>query len=395
MTKTTTPHIVPREAHHISQDDISPNALRVLHGLREAGFSAYLVGGSVRDLLVGHHPKDFDIATNARPEQIKPLFRRCILIGRRFRLAHVYMGKDIIEVATFRADHSKAEQEHDARQIGHLIVRDNVYGTIEEDSIRRDFTINSLYFNIEDFSVVSYSGGWEDLQQKQIRIIGNPRQRYQEDPARLLRAIRFAAKLNFSIEKESEKPLYEMSSLITQIAPPRLFDEMLKLFLKGHAVQTFELLLKYDLFSTLFPLANPADKMIKLAMQNSDARIQQGKSLTPSFILAVILWKPFLNALEHHASEDAVRITIKSQTQLMTIPKRFTLAVEEIWRLQFRMKKRQRRSQHKIAQHPRFRAAYDFLILRAESGETELKPLVESWLKFYEAERTINTQDIS
>ncbi len=388
MTQTTIPHIIPSDIHKISREDISPNALNVLYGLKEAGFSAYLVGGSVRDLLVGHHPKDFDVVTNAHPEQIKPLFRRCILIGRRFRLAHVYMGKDIIEVATFRADHSKAEQEHDARQIGHLIVRDNVYGTIDEDSVRRDFTINSLYFNIADFSVVSYCGGWEDLQQKQIRIIGNPLHRYQEDPARLLRAIRFAAKLNFSIEKETEKPLYNMGTLIPQIAPPRLFDEMLKLFLKGHAVQTFELLLKYDLFKALFPSANSNDKMIKLAMKNSDARIQQGKTLTPSFILAVILWKPFLKTLEHHPIEDAVRITIKSQTQLMTIPRRFTLAVEEIWRLQLRMKKRSRRSAHKIAHHPRFRAAFDFLVLRAECGE-DVKPQVDSWLKFYESERNI------
>lgn len=388
MTKTTTPQIIPRETHRISRDDISPNALNVLYGLKEAGFSAYLVGGSVRDLLLGHHPKDFDIATNAHPEQIKPLFRRCILIGRRFRLAHVYMGRDIIEVATFRADHSKAAQEHDARQIGHLIVRDNVYGTIDEDAVRRDFTINSLYFNIEDFSVVSYCGGWEDIQKKHIRIIGNPQQRYQEDPARLLRAIRFAAKLNFTIEPESEKPLHHMGALIHQIAPPRLFDEMLKLFLKGHAAQTYELLLKYNLFTVLFPSADTDEKMIRLAMANSDTRIQQGKTLTPSFILAVILWKPFLEALKHHAFEDAARLTIKSQTQLMTIPKRFTLAAEEIWRLQLRMKKTQRRTAHKIASHPRFRAAFDFLHLRAESGES-VKALVDHWLKFYESERSM------
>jgi len=388
MTRTTTPQIIPRESHSISRDDISPSALRVLYGLKDAGFSAYLVGGSVRDLLLGHHPKDFDVATNAHPEQIKPLFRRCILIGRRFRLAHVYFGRDIIEVATFRADHSKAEQEHEARLIGHLIVRDNVYGTIDEDAIRRDFTINSLYYNIEDFSVISYCGGWEDLKNKQIRMIGDPLQRYQEDPARMLRAIRFAAKLDFSIEKETEKPLYDMGHLIHQIAPPRLFDETLKLFLKGHAEKTFNLLLKYGLFEQLFPSTNPKQKFLQIAMKNSDKRIGDGKTLTPSFILAVVLWQPFLDALNNSSIEDALHSVLKKQIQLMTIPKRFTMAVEEIWRLQFRMKKHQRRSVHKIATHPRFRAAYDFLLLRGESGEN-IKTTADWWLKFYDAERSI------
>ncbi|HEV2614807.1 MAG TPA: polynucleotide adenylyltransferase PcnB [Gammaproteobacteria bacterium] len=392
MTRTTTPQIIPREAHTISRDDISPNALRVLYGLKDGGFSAYLVGGSVRDLLLGHHPKDFDVATNAHPEQIKPLFRRCILIGRRFRLAHVQFGREIIEVATFRADHSKAEQEHEARLVGNLIVRDNVYGTIDEDAIRRDFTINSLYYNIQDFSVVSYCNGWEDLKNKQIRMIGDPVQRYQEDPARMLRAIRFAAKLDFNIEKETEKPLYEMGNLIHQIAPPRLFDETLKLFLKGHAENTFNLLLKYNLFSELFPQTDPKQKLLQLAMQNSDKRINEGKSLTPSFIIAVLLWQPFLDAVKNSSIDDAIHTVLKKQIQLMTIPKRFTLAVEDMWRLQFRMKKRHRRTVQKVATHPRFRAAYDFLLLRAESGE-DVRTTADWWLKFYNTERSIKPQD--
>lgn len=394
MTKTTTPKIIPREEHSLSRANISPNALKVLYGLKEGGYSAYLVGGSVRDLLLGHHPKDFDVATDAHPEQIKHLFRRCILIGRRFRLAHIHFGREIIEVATFRADHSKAEQEHEARLVGHLIVRDNVYGTIDEDAIRRDFTINSLYYNIENFSVVSYCNGWEDLKNKQIKMIGDPTQRYREDPARMLRAIRFAAKLDFTIEKTTEAPLYEMGDLIRQISPPRLFDETLKLFLKGHAEKTFGLLLKYNLFQQLFPSTHPTQKLLHLAMRNSDQRINEGKSLTPSFILAVLLWEPFLKALKNSSIDEAINITLKKQIQLMTIPKRFTAAVEEMWRLQFRMKKRHRRSVHKIAAHPRFRAAYDFLRLRSESGEN-VRTTADWWLKFYDGEGSIEPQDIS
>lgn len=390
MTKTTTQTVIPREEHSISRDNIHPNALKVLYGLKDGGFSAYLVGGSVRDLLLGHHPKDFDVATNAHPEQIKRLFRRCILIGRRFRLAHVYIGRDIIEVATFRADHSKAAQEQDARLVGNLIVRDNVYGTIDEDAVRRDFTINSLYYNIENFTVISYCGGWEDLQKRQIKMIGDPVQRYQEDPARLLRAIRFAAKLNFKIEKETEMPLFTMGHLIHQISPPRLFDEIIKLFLKGHAEAVFDLLLKYDLFKELFPQTNQKHPLLKLAMRNSDKRIQEGKTLTPSFILAVLLWEPFLDALKYMSMDDAIRSTIKKQTQLMTIPKRFTLAVEEMWKLQFKMKKCHRRSIAKVSHHPRFRAAYDFLLLRSQCGE-DVQSILDWWLKFYETERTIET----
>jgi poly(A) polymerase len=392
MTHTTTPKIITREEHCISRANISPSALKVLYGLKEGGFSAYLVGGSVRDLLLNHRPKDFDVATNAHPEQIKHLFRQCILIGRRFRLAHIHFGREIIEVATFRADHSKAEQEHEARLVGHLIVRDNVYGTIDEDAIRRDFTINALYYNIENFSVVSYCNGWEDIKNKQIRMIGDPAQRYREDPARMLRAIRFAAKLDFSIEKNTETPLYEMGDLIRQISPPRLFDETLKLFLKGHAVNTFDLLLKYGLFKELFPSTKPNQKLIQFAMRNSDKRIAEGKTLTPSFILAVLLWQPFLTAFKTSSIEEAISSTLKKQIQLMTIPKRLTMAVEEIWRLQFRMKKHQKRSIAKISTHPRFRAAYDFLVLRAESGEP-VQTTADWWLKFYDAERIIEPQD--
>ena len=245
MRKSKTPQL-------ISNDQINVHAFAVLQRLIEAGYSAFLVGGGVRDLLLGLHPKDFDIATNAKPEEIKSLFRNCILIGRRFRLAHVRFGHDIIEVATFRADHSKAEGTEAVSRDG-LILRDNVYGTLEEDVIRRDFTINALYYNITDACVIDQCGGLKDLKKKQLKIIGDPEKRYQEDPVRFLRAVRLCAKLNFNLEKKTEAPLYKMGYLLRQSAPARLFDEMTKLFLKGHSEKTFELLMHYDLFKELFP----------------------------------------------------------------------------------------------------------------------------------------------
>ena len=385
--------IIPHGKHCVSRSDISPSALRVLYRLEKAGFAAYLVGGGVRDLLVQHIPKDFDIATNAHPEEIKPLFPRCILIGRRFRLAHIHFGREIIEAATFRADHSKAEKEHEARKVGHLIVRDNVYGTIEEDALRRDFTINSLYYNIADRSIVDYCGGWNDIEQKVIRMIGDPIQRYQEDPGRLLRAVRFAAKLNFKIEPHTEKPLYEMGYLIHQIAPPRLFDEILKLFLTGSAEKVFTLLLKYGLFQELFPAtaahishdkSHPVLKFLKQAMKNSDKRIQENKTLNPSFIFAVLLWHPYLDRLKTEDPETAFTKTLKQHTHIMTVPKRLFGAIDEIWFLQRKLEKMNPHPNaiSKITTHPRFRAAYDFLCLRAHSGE-KLETCVEFWEKYY------------
>jgi poly(A) polymerase len=408
MQKHQPPTIFSRDAHCISRSNISASALKVLYQLNKAGYEAYLVGGSVRDLLLGKQPKDFDIATNAHPEQIKQIFRNCLLIGRRFRLAHIRFGREIIEVATFRADHSKALGD-EGRSIDGLIVRDNVYGSLEEDAWRRDFTVNSLYYNIADFSVIDYCNGMYDLEKRQICIIGDPIQRYQEDPVRLLRAIRFAAQLDFKIEENTSSPIYEMNYLLHQISPARLFEEVLKLFLKGHALNTFHLASHYQIFKALFPSTAhciqhpkqyPIQQLIENAMRNSDERIAQGKTITPAFILAVLLWFPLLQEIEFEKQEflpdgiaidNAIRKILRKQQQITTIPRRFTVSMEEIWRLQFRFYKRSRRNAFKIISHPRFRAAYDFLLLRAEADE-DLTSLADWWTQFYEGNENTRKQ---
>jgi poly(A) polymerase len=408
MQKHQPPTVYPRDSHCISRANISASALKVLYQLNKAGFESYLVGGSVRDLLLGKQPKDFDIATNAHPEQIKQIFRNCLLIGRRFRLAHIRYGREIIEVATFRADHSKALGD-EGHSIDGLIVRDNVYGSLEEDAWRRDFTVNSLYYNIADFSVIDYCKGMVDLQKRQIRIIGDPVQRYQEDPVRILRAIRFAAQFDFNIEKNTSLPIYEMNFLLHQISPARLFEEVLKLFLKGHALKTFQLILHYELFKVLFPSAAyclqhpqqyPVLPFIENAMRNSDERIAQEKTITPAFILAVLLWFPLLQEIEFEKHnflpngaviDNAIRKILYKQQQITTIPRRFSVSMVEIWRLQFRFYKRSRRNAFKIISQPRFRAAYDFLLLRAEAGE-DLSLIVEWWTQFYEGNESTRKQ---
>lgn len=392
---------IPRNKHIISRSNISPFALKVLYRLKDAGFAAYLVGGGVRDLLLGKTPKDFDIATEARPEQIKQLFRNCILIGRRFRLAHIKFGRDIIEVATFRGEHHQSTHQEEAKSVNGMLIRDNVYGSMEEDAWRRDFTINALYYSIADFSVIDYCGGMADLKKGVIRIIGDPSQRYQEDPVRLLRAIRFAGKLNFEIAKETAEPLSKMGSLLSQVSPARLFEEILKLFLTGCAAPVFDLLEQHGLFKQLFPSTDvclnhnaqyPAAKFLKIAMQNSDKRLHEGKTITPVFLLAALLWYPLLTKMELEvktsfselaALDTAIRQTLKDQSQLTTIPKRLAAGMQDIWHLQFRFRKRQKRYISKALSHPRFRAAYDFLLLRAEAGE-DVVELAKWWTDYYE-----------
>jgi len=390
----------------ILNERINPNAIKVITRLMEHGYSAYMVGGGVRDLLLNCYPKDFDIATDAKPQDIKKLFRNCILIGKRFRLAHVRFGQEIIEVATFRADHSKAVGAEAASKNG-LILRDNVYGTLEEDAIRRDFTINALYYNIANSSIIDLCGGLKDLQKKQLRMIGEPEKRYQEDPVRLLRVIRFAAKLNFKIEKKSEQPLYQMGYLLNQAAPARLFDEMNKLFLKGHAKNTFELLTKYDLFKQLFPSCGfvlsreshypnyPIKKFLLAAMKNSDDRIQEGKTLNPGFLFSVLLWYPLQIEIARGkeyglsdpvAMEEAISSIIKEQNTATSIPKRYMEMIGEIWRLQFLFTlSKTQKLVTRIITSLRFRAGYDFLLLREQAGEL-LESDISWWKKFYEAD---------
>lgn len=385
---------IPREQHVISRRDISPNALRVLYRLREGGFGAYLVGGAVRDLLLGLHPKDFDVATDATPEQVKQLFRNCRLIGRRFRLAHVVYGREIIEVATFRAnidDGSGDRELEDGR-----LVRDNVYGTIEDDAVRRDFTCNALYYAIEDFSVRDYVGGYEDVQDRVMRLIGDPETRYREDPVRMLRAVRLAAKLDFTIEPATAAPIPLLAPLLGEAAPARLFEEMLKLFLSGHAVASFERLEAHGLLGALLPETAAAlrsnrsgalRRMLVQGLANTDARVAADEPVSPAFLFALLLWPAYCRALAGlqaqgmHAEEAqrraADRVTLH-QVQTIALPKRFSLPMQEIWLLQQRFSSRQRKRVFRLLANPRFRAAFDFLVLRLAASDSHAAD-VEFW----------------
>ena len=294
------PRILSRSEHCISRQDISDPALKVLGRLHKAGFAAYLVGGGVRDLLLGMHPKDFDVATDATPEQIKDLFRNCRLIGRRFRLAHIHFGRDIVEVATFRGHHADVEDEALASTRDGMIVRDNVFGTLAEDAWRRDFSVNALYYNIADFSVVDYTGGLDDLKSRRLRMIGDPHVRCQEDPVRILRAMRFAAKLQFELDPELVNAIAEQRERLLAVSSARLYDEVLKLFMSGYAAQVLPLLRAYDIFGMLFAatelcLKNDQpcfDSLLTKACANTDSRIHDNKPVTPAFLFACLLWGP-------------------------------------------------------------------------------------------------------
>jgi len=401
-------YIIPRNQHKISRKNISENALKVLYRLKNAGYEAHLVGGGVRDLLLGKHPKDFDIATNARPEQIKKLFRNCRLIGRRFRLAHIHFGRNIIEVATFRKGHEDALEQHALTHEG-MIVRDNVYGTIEDDAWRRDFTINALFYNIDDFSVIDFTSGLKDLNKKTLRIIGDPKIRYQEDPVRMLRAIRFAGKLGFTIHPKTAAPILKMGHLLTNVAPARLFEEVMKIFHGGTALKNFRLLLEYDLFQYLFPASNvllkETDSKIPLkflerTFANTDSRIKEGKPTIPAFLIASALWYPLQihaqsfieeELTELQALDTASEILLHQQIATTTIPRRFSSTVKDIWSLQPRLAKRKGKRAFRVLSHPRFRAAYDLLLLRAKAGE-KVAELAEWWTEFQSCNKKTQKQ---
>ncbi len=392
------PRIIPRDQHTISRAHISENALKVLYRLKQAGFQAYLVGGGVRDLLLGREPKDFDVATDARPEEIRRVFRNCRIIGRRFRLAHVHFGSEIIEVATFRAQHDEHSEEDVLDENGR-ILSDNVYGTIEDDAWRRDFTVNALYYDIRDFSVVDYTGGVEDLDQGRLRIIGDPQQRFREDPVRMLRAVRFAAKLGFRIDSACEQAIFDLGHLLEDISPARLFDETLKMFQAGYAAETYELLRHYGLFGYLFPetdaqLQQERNKFPRVfvakALENTDRRVDEGKSITPSFLVAALLWESVAREAarnrergmsELEAMQVAGDAVVARQVKHVAFPKRFTLQAREIWTLQERLKRRGGKRAETLMGHPRFRAGYDLLLLRSECGE-DVAELANWWTCF-------------
>ena len=402
--------IITRDGHSISRKDIAPNALKVLYRLTSAGYHAYIVGGGIRDLLLKKKPKDFDIATDATPEEVKNLFRNGHIIGRRFKIVHVRFGREIIEVTTFRANHARSNEISDnptrhqikglasAHSESGMILRDNVYGNIDEDALRRDFTINALYYTTDGFRVLDFCSGMDDLKAKKIRIIGNPIERYKEDPVRMLRAIRFAAKLDFTIEENTQKPIDELSYLLDSISSARLFDETLKLMTGGYAERTFEMLRRFQLGTYLFAPTLEAlsesdgssANLVFLALKNTDDRLAKGKSVTPAFLFASLLWPVLklylaksknLGLPPQKAFQQAAQSALSEQLHYTAIPKRFTLATREIWELQQKLGVRTKRNVDRVFNSSRFRAAYDFLLLREESGE-DLKGLGQWWTDF-------------
>lgn len=404
--------VFPRDEHRISRADISANALKVLNRLHAAGYAAYLVGGCVRDLSLGREPKDFDVATDARPEQVRELFRNCRLIGRRFRLAHVHFGREIIEVATFRASHDGADGDTsigNSDEASGMLVRDNVYGTVEDDALRRDFTINCLYYNIADFSVVDFAEGMDDLEDGVVRLIGEPQARYREDPVRMLRAVRFAAKLGFRIDPTAADPMPQLAGLLLNVPQARLFDESLKLLMAGYGAQTFDALRRHGLFEVLFPESAAAlddghgtwVQFINAALENTDARIAEDKPVTPAFLFAALLWPAVrrrqvalitegaLNDAEALvAASDAV---VRSQLDRVAIPKRFSLPLREMHAMQPRLERPGGKRGLRLLSHPRFRAAYDFLLLRAHVGDAD--PDTAAWWTRAQVEHPVESRE--
>jgi poly(A) polymerase len=413
----TAPVIVPRSEHNISRAQISDNALKVLYRLKNAGYAAYLVGGGVRDLLLGREPKDFDVATDARPEDMRKIFSNSRMIGRRFKLVHVHFGRDVVEVATFRAAHdgdAESNTDSDAHSEDGMILRDNVYGDIEQDAWRRDFTVNSLYYNIEDFSVVDYvATGMSDLKAGVLRLIGEPAVRYREDPVRMLRAVRFAAKLGFRIHSDTEAPMRELGERLRAIPPARLFEEVLKLFCSGFGVASYELLRHYDLFKYVFPQTDSSlareennfpHTLVLKGLGNTDDRIAEGKPVTPAFLFAVMLWDPMRELAatyqqqgmsEIQALQAASMEVMRLQAQSVALPKRIALQVREIWTLQPRLTQRSGKRAQRLLEQPRFRAGYDFMLLRAAAGEPDLQELCTWWTEFQAADETLQNSLLS
>ena len=392
--------IYSRPEHNISRAQISESALKVLYKLQKEGYSAYLVGGCVRDLLLGREPKDFDVVTNADPEQVRKVFRNCRLIGRRFRLAHVHFGREVIEVATFRGAGEEQNDKQVLNKEGRLL-RDNVYGTIEEDVWRRDFTVNALYYNIKDFSVVDFVGGMADHKAAELKLIGDPDTRFREDPVRMLRAVRFAVKLGFKLHPECEKSMHKVAELLSSIPSARLYDETLKLFMSGYALQTFEMLRHYGLFQVLFPATEnclsieengfPRLLLIK-ALENSDNRMAEGKTVTAYFLFAAFLWEPVQmrakekmakGLIEFMAYQEAANEVIAMQVKSTALPRHITLAMREVWSLQPKFNACVGSKPSRLITHPRFRAGYDFLLLRAETGGAD--PELAQWWSKYQA----------
>ena len=396
------PRIVPFSVHGVARERISSCALRVTQTLQEHDFAAFVVGGAVRDVLLSREPKDFDVATDATPEAVRALFRRSRIIGRRFRLVHVMCGADTVEVSTFRGGQPLENDEGRLSDQHGRILRDNVFGTQEQDATRRDFTINALFYDPSSQEIWDYHGGVDDLRKRRLRMIGDPEQRYREDPVRMLRAVRLAASRGLEIEPRSRKPIRALAALLANVPPSRLFDEMLKLLLSGHAVEGITKLRKEGLHHGLLPLLDVileqpmGERFVMLALQTTDERIRAAKPVSPSFLFAALLWHEVLAAWKSIEAKDVSSIpalyqamdqVIQAQAEQLAIPRRFSADMKEIWALQPRFLHRAGQRPYRLLQHPRFRASYDFLLLRCESGEVDVA-IGEWWTRFQRAGET-------
>ena len=399
--KNSKPKILKVAEHGIKRDMISACALRTTKQLQEAGYQAFVVGGAVRDLLTGRMPKDFDVATDATPDQVRSAIRRSRIIGRRFQIVHALCGNETVEVSTFRAMSVPiAEGENDSNEMrsdehGRLL-RDNVFGNQAEDASRRDFTANALFYNPATEEVWDYHRGVADIRAKKLRMIGDPATRYREDPVRMLRAARFAAKLGFSIDGPTQKPIRDMADLLKNVPKSRLFDEMMKLLLSGHAWACVTTLREEGLHHGLLPLLDVileqpmGERFVKLALEQTDLRIQQDKTISPGFLFATLLWHEVLAAWDANlktgmrrplALQQAMDDVLKKQSAQLNIPRRYDAVMNEIWQLQPRFLDRSATKPFRLLSHPRFRAGYDFLLLRCQSGELDAE-LGEWWEKF-------------
>jgi poly(A) polymerase len=384
---------VPRERHGLARERLSPAAAKVCSVLREAGFSAYVVGGAVRDLLLGITPVDFDIATDARPEQVKPLFRRALIIGRRFRLVHVMMGPETVEVSTFRSADDASEKDEHGR-----VLRDNVFGTQEGDALRRDFSVNALYYDPATEEVVDFHGGLADLKKRVMRVIGDPETRYREDPVRMLRGVRLAAKLGLTLDPHTREPIRSLAPLMERVPPARLFDEMLKLLLSGHASACLRQLREVGLHKGLLPLLDVileqplGERFVTLALAQTDERVLAGRPVSPAFLFAALLWHEVLAAWKARqargeraipALETAMDEVLDTQCAKLAITRRLTATMREVWAMQPRFDGRSGNRAYRLLEAPRFRMAYDFLALRAASGEVPAE--LEAWWRTFQS----------
>jgi poly(A) polymerase len=397
-SRTGTARTYGPSEHPIRRSQLPRAALEVTRRLQEAGFKAFVVGGAVRDLLLGLEPKDFDIATDARPEQIKPLFRRAFIIGRRFRLVHVHIGPEPIEVSTFRA----AQTGDDATDEHGRLISDNVYGTQAEDAVRRDFTINALYFDPITEEVWDYVGGVPDIRARRLKVIGAPVTRLREDPVRMLRAVRLAAKLGVALDPKTAAPIPKLAPLMQNVPPARLFDEMQKLLLSGHAVETLRSLRAHGLAHGLLPMIDVileqplGQRFIDLALAETDARVRAGRGVSPGYLFAALLWHEVLATWTAARARgersipalfDAMDKVLEQQAKKIAVPRRFEATIKEIWSLQPRFEQRYGQRPYRLLEHPRYRAGWDFLDLRCRSGELEgeMATLSQWWDRFASA----------